>query len=699
MRLAKSLLLVAAAISMVSFAAGPFASDTEDLDGDIISSQDIKVNYTSSGEGDKLFVIPPGDGSGEERADLSQDSGDKDSLDVSLTSGDGSYELRIRNVSNNSNLIDGPVNLDLDTQPPSDPSLISPESPTSDDRPDIEIELSDQSSLDQSTVEFSFEDSPTDYDGGIESVSVQDGSVVGEPDSDLEPGTYSLSLSVNDSAGNRFSGSDVASFEYDGSYDGSETADFSPTGIVSGDQQNVFLEVTPETDDDFEDQNLRGGCYESDDLDDRYDSLEEFDAGDSNAEFSCEIDLDEYQSQDTIYIDFLDEAGNRLSDSEDPIETSFEIDSGPPIVGGLQIENSAENGVVSSNPQISFDVEEETSDVEEVVYYYDDEDPSQGSQLDYESDLYTLEPPMSPGNHEVHVAAKDDLQDEDGDSVWGYGPPDEEEFEYRPDADPSLGVSVPENVSVTSNQTLEVQVTLTNEGLVESNTTTLTLSSPLFSRETELGPVEPSSSVENTFRVSNSSLETGDYTAYVAAGEDNKTVNLLVLPTSSQKQEIEVAANRFLSRLSNASSQYASVKDSLKPGKRRVLNRRLGALNSSAEDIRTGLNRSNYVDLTGSLDNSTDALRSFSSNVTSENQRIKDRSFKNRLLILGGAIGMVILVAAVLLTFSSRFSFNPSRIFASDLNIDKPSDLWARLRSIFEDEDESEEFDWDGFED
>lgn len=699
MKTAKSMLLVIMMIPMISLAAGSFTSDTENLDGETITSQDIKINYTSTGPGDKLFVVPPGGSSGEERATLSQDTGNKNSLDVSLGSGDGSYELRIRNVSNDDNVIDGPVELNLDTQPPSDPNLVSPENPTSDDRPDIEIELSDESSLDQSTAELGFESSPDDYDGSIDSVSVQDSAVVGEPDSDLEPGTYSLSLTVNDSAGNRFSENEVASFEYDGSYDGSETADFSPTGIVPGDQETVFLEVTPETDDDFEDQDLRGGCYKSDDLDDRYDSLEEFDAGDSDAEFSCEIELDEYQSQDTIYIDFLDEAGNRLSDSEDPVETSFEVDSGPPIVDDLQIENSAGNNVVSSDPRISFDVEEETSDIEEVVYYYGDEEPSQGNQLDYQSDVYSLEPPISPGNYEVHVAAKDDLQDEDGDSVWGYGPSDEEEFEYRPGADPNLEISVPENLSVVSNQTLELEVSLVNDGLVESDATTVRLSSPLFSEETELGPVEPSSSIENTFRVTNSSLETGAYTAYVTAGDDNETINLLVMPTSSQKQEIESAATRFLSQLSNTSSKYSSLRNSLSPGKREALDRRLTSLNSSAEDIRTGLNKSNYVELTGSLEDSTDALSSFSSNVSSENQRIQDRSFRNKLLILGGAVGLVILVAAVFFTFSSRFSLNASRIFDSDLDIEKPSDLWNRLRSVFEDEEESEEFDWDGFED
>lgn len=601
-------------------------------------------------------------------------------LDFSAGTGNyGSYDLTVNTSKDNSASVNNVV---LDGDEPTLDSKSPAEYTTTQD-PTVEVTVSDPTTSVNQTILNVSESDGDEVDGTFgTSLSL----------SDLSEADYDVEYSILDDVGNWNNGS--WTFTVDTSYDGDTSPSLSwsespSDGII---QMDDDIDLTAEfNDDDEEPAELT--CYDgdTDESDNEIDSDSGADQNDGNYELSCEIDEDDYEDSTVdLNLKFCDEAGN----CETSEEGEYTFDASPPSLMDLSMEVSKVNGGFP----VTFSVSD-ASGVTELNYFFDNEgvDTGNGEETNITESTEEADIDVSgleAGEHTLYVEVKDNAgRWSDAEAV---------DFEYLPNAEPTVSISPPDSFSVTAGESNSFDVTVENTGELLISTLEVEFSSDVSSDTSSATDLAPGDSDSLTFSVSTKEEDMGSYSGTVSAGNfSSASFNMEIKANEEQRSSLEEKLSNYKSKLESLKSNFTGLKeDGLSEERRQKLQSRIDTFEQKVESAESAKSNDKYYEVSSSLQNVESDYQTASQTYSEveEQHQIAERNkiimiFFGLIVLAGGGIGAYIYQ-------SEEHELNLDKLVDSDFDLSSLEGVKSRIKTAFSNaESEAEEFEWDGFKD
>jgi len=651
----------------------PVAVNISDSDGDNNGSYDIY--YKQSEESNWSDASPSN----------VNDDGVNTTFDWDTTNLDGDYTLNVTNSSSYTDTITRNFTVDntaptVDSFTPSDGTFTGGSSGNGDD-----IDISYSSSDSDAGVEFENisidgEDN-NDTSNSLSSVSLSDGS-------------YTVNYWANDSVGNVASGS--WSFKVDTSYDGDE----SPSVDIEG-EDNGVVDYNEDTDIDVDFESAdstsdtTATCVVGGD---NIDSNTFSSASSGNNELTCTLDDsddDYYDTTATVEVEIEDEADN--SKTYEYGDVVFDAEA--PTVS--ELESSTGLDTFNDDFDVEYSAFDDASSVDGAEYYFDDStntgDGTSVSDGEFTADLSDLE----SGSHTLYVRAQDEA------SRWSN--PEAFNFEYYPDRDPEVSLSVSTSVNVTAGESTEFDVKLENTGDFYIESVNLNIESDLISENETVSGLEPGDSITKSFQAETSEEDIGEYSVDVSTEgpESSDGFDLRVRANEDQKQDIESTLSEYEDKLESLQANISELEGSISEEQSTKLSSNMSDFKSNIEEAREAVEADRYYKANSDLNN-IDSDFSKAKN-TYENVRDEYQSNRRLKMILGGFAFLIFggLGAIFVLNREDIIDIdehvNELGETAGDLDTDTEGiglgAVKEKLSEILDREPDAEEFEWDGFKD
>ena len=525
----------------------------------------------------------------------------------------------------------------LDKGGPDSFQLIEPDEFTSDENPNVEVEVTDDYSGVQN-ISVNVEDSNNDQVDSTEC----DSTTTCELDvSDLSNGeTYDVEISSYDKVGNQ--NSDSLSFTVDTEYDGDSNPEFWVEKEGDEVEDDYFdFEDDVELVADFGDADSESDTTVSCMIEGEEIDTFTVDAGDddpSESSTTCDIDYDEdepyYDTNAEIYLEMEDQAGN--SDESDTQELGF--DAGAPSFS--EFEASSGIAVFNSDFEMSYEAFDSVSGIDYIDYSIGDGDEV---QLDQSSGSFTADTSgLEQGTFEVQAQAVDNVGKVSDERTF--------EFDFYPDEVPEMNLDGETELNVTSGseETLELELSNTGRLLVPGGEVTGSVD---FVESASYGDLAPSetNTLEIVFSPENG---IGDYNVNLEASsvEASHQVEVLVRANEEKQSEIDSSVSEYRSQFDDLNSRAESLRPSLNQDRTSRLNEDYEAFESQLNEAEQAIEEGRYYDadeVLSDLDSSSQTAESTFETVKSEHETAQ----RNRyiiagmffvLLLIGGGAGFIL---------------------------------------------------------
>lgn len=336
---------------------------------------------------------------------------------------------------------------------------------------------------------------------------------------------FILDVTATDGVGHTFD--DSFSYTYDDSFEADEP-EFSVSGADDEDDVHVTDDVEVDVtvgNVDEETSDVRVSCFVDGE------ELDQTDWDDSE-DFSCDLPEDDIEDGDAdVSVEACDRAGN--CDSSD--ERSFTFDSTPPVMDSFS--TVQEYTKFGGSFDVEFEAEDSDSGLQSAEYFFSTAVlPGEGNDVELDGDSeFTVEESSFPNDDTEQTVYMRVMND-----VGQWSDYQEIDFEYYPDAEPSVSVSAPENFSVTAGSSKEFEVTVENTGTLMIGSVNVSVSSDLFTDSSEITDLRDSSKTA-VFDISPNETEIGEYTLDVETDGpvDSTSTSLVVEANNDQQQEVE----------------------------------------------------------------------------------------------------------------------------------------------------------------
>jgi|APHM01.1.fsa_nt_gi hypothetical protein len=680
---------------------------TSPENGQVVNGTELQIDVTDVAGGTYDLWIDSSTG----ELQLNDDRNDTSSnVTYSFSNyGTGTYNI----VANDSSAGTGDIedfSLDVDTSGPSlddSETFPSPDQSISDERPDIELRFDDSpAGVDGDSVDASFQDSDIDLDRTDETDG-DDGGATFEPDEDLSSEeSYTVGWGAEDSVGN--SGAGEFDFTVDSGYNGPTDVSLEPEdgNVIGLDDDEFQLDVTVDENDDG-DTEIEVGCYQDSDFDDEYDTGTIDDSGDNDEDdrtFTCDIDVSEYDGGDTIYIGLADQAGNRYSDDNDEITASYEIDTRSPVVQSLEFASTdVEDPTFSSDFDVSVEVNDDTESTSRVEYYFDSStDDGDGTALEWDGDGdYTVDTSdLDGGSQTLYLRARDSVDDDDGDAFHGYSDAETLDFGFDSDASRSISLRTPDNITVTAGESGTLDVTAANAGGVFISEFNISVSG-FFSAQETVEQLRSGAEDEVNFEFDTSESDLGSASATLDADgfDASKEIAIDVEPNQEQRSNVESKLERYSNELEYLRSNYTELKSKVSGARESNLTSRFTEYESLVQDTRSAVESDNYAEAQEILSDAQPRLETSQNSISDTQSFVKSRNQRNTIIM--AAVGLLAVVGAGVggFIYSERYGLDIKQALDSDIPTTSVDGLKSRVKTIFTDEEDADEFEWSGFED
>ncbi|PSG99462.1 MAG: hypothetical protein BRC29_05080 [Nanohaloarchaea archaeon SW_7_43_1] len=647
-------------------------------DGEIFDSNNIILNVS---EGDDSYVDFWVKGEQEANYTLGDNVTDEYKGYYNYTldeEGDGTYDILANNSANEENR----TGIIFDSQTPN----LDDNSPTgiTGDSPTVDIQVSDTG---DSGVNYSYINVTDPGGNDVDSKKGTSLSLSG-----LNSGDYTVDYTIVDNAGNTESGS--WSFTVDTSYDGDEN----PSVDIEG-EDNSVVDYDEDTDIDVD----FGSADSTSDTTatcvvggDDIDSNTFNSASSGSNELTCTLDDsddDYYDTTATVKVEIEDEAGN--SKTYEYGDVAFDAEK--PTVS--ELDSSTGLNTFNDNFDVEYSAFDDASSVDGAEYYFDvgtnTGDGTSVSDGDFTADLSDLE----SGSHTLYIRAQDEA------SRWSST--ETFNFEYYPDRDPEVSLTVPTSVNVTSGESTEFDVSLENTGDFYIEAVNLNIESDLISENETVSGLEPGDSITKGFEVETSEEDIGEYSVDVSTKgpESSEDFDLRVEANEDQQQDIESTLSEYEEKLESLQANVSELEGSISEEQSKELSSNMSDFKSNVEGAREAVEAGEYYKANSDL-SSVDSDFS-KAKTTYENVRDDYQSSRRLKMILGG------FAALIFVGLGSIFVLNREDIIDVDEHIEKLEetaddtdaegiDLGAikeKLSEILNNDPDAEEFEWDGFKD
>lgn len=586
----------------------------------------------------------------------------------------------------------------------------SPGESISEEQPTIKLRLDDSpAGVDASTVNI---DSLQDSAGNSINFNELDDSSINNGDNfeiteDLSSEeTYTVDWSASDTVGN--TSSNQFDFTVDNSYNGPASVSLAPEdGKVVGVDDNEFqLDVTVNQNNDG-DTKIDVGCYKDSDFDNAYDTRTIDDTGDSDKKdrtFTCDIDVGEYSSGDTIYIGLADQAGNRYSDSNDAITASYEIDTGSPVVQPLEFASTdVSNPTFSGDFNVSVEVDDDTESTSRVEYYFDtDTGSGDGTALEWDGDGdYTIDTSdLESGSHTLYIRARDSVDDDNGDPFYGYSYAKTLDFSFNPNASQSIDLQATDNITVTAGESGTLDATAENTGGVFISEFNVSVSGFFSGQETvETLRSGAQEEVSFEFNTSESDLGSASVTLEADGFDASKDVAIDIEANQKQRSSVNSKLQRYSNELESLRSNYTELKSKVSGARESNLTSQFNKYKSLIQNVRSAVESNNYAEAQELLSDAQTRLEASKGAVSDTQSFVKSRNQRNTIIM--AVIGLLAVVGIGIggFIYSERYGLDIKQALDSDIPTTSIDGLKSRVKTIFTDEEDADEFEWSGFED
>jgi len=556
---------------------------------------------------------------------------------------------------------------------------------------DIEATFTDElSKLQNATLEFL-------DDGDREDIVYLDENDTEEEtlelDVDLSDGDdYKIYANATDMVGNNDSESEEFTVTED--LEASTSVDLDPEGGLFTveefeDDYNEQVEITVDEEEDaVTDKEI--ACYD-DSSGDQLDSDGDEDIQNSDGEFECEIDMGDYGGSTVdFYVEICDMAGNC---DETSIE-EYSFDEDPPEV--FDLDSSTGHDIFNDDFEAEFESFDDVSGTERAEYFFSLSNEGDGEQFsaDEGENSFTVETSdLDTGENTLYLRTRDEVD------RWG----DSEtfEFEYLPDESPEIEIETSQNISVTSGESKNFQITVRNVGdIIVQESVFEAVSEGVVDEEEELPEigVNDSTTFDITFDTEEEDL--GEHQLEMSTDNPSKTVEipLYVTANEEQRQEIDGYFSEYDNELNALEENITDLKDQgLSEEREQELESTFTNLEQQLNEIEQSIESGEYYNVDGSVASLGSELDSAQVEFTEiEEQHYSDRRTR-RVIALFAFMFLGSLGAVGFFAYSEDYDLDVNKYYDSDIDIPTPEDIVVKIESIIKDEEEAEQFEWDGF--
>lgn len=463
--------------------------------------------------------------------------------------------------------------------------------------------------------------------------------------------TYDVNATAYDEVGNK--GTDTSmGFTVDTSYDGDTSPSISvedeDNGVVNFDENK---EMYVDFDSADSESDTTATCFVEDE-EVGSDSFGSADSGDD--EVTCDIDLDEdmdyYDTEAEVYVEMEDEAGN--SETSDSENIAFDVNA--PYVS---MDSVAGVSAFNDNFDMSLDVSDSATSAEYIEYFFDDASTSyeDGTDIsDFDSGEFEVDASgLDTGNHTLYVRAEDE--------AGHWSDPESFDFEYLPDQDPEVSLSVPENVSVEAGSSDSFEVELENTGEFFIEELPVDVSSDIYSESDSVADFEPGVSVTLTFDVSPAEEDIGKYDLEVSSDEPStsESFELLVEANEDQKEDINSTFQNYSQKLESLQENVTALKSNgLSEERNQRLDSNFSSFKDKVEEAESAVESGDYY-------KADEVLSSIEEDYTSAQQtystvKEEEKKAQTRQTILMVLLGLFVIVSVCIgyVAYSDRYDLD-----------------------------------------
>jgi chromosome segregation ATPase len=204
-----------------------------------------------------------------------------------------------------------------------------------------------------------------------------------------------------------------------------------------------------------------------------------------------------------------------------------------------------------------------------------------------------------------------------------------------------------------------------------------------------------------TFDFNTSESDLGSHTATIEAEgfSTSKEIGIDVIANQEQRSSVETKLDRFSTELESLRSNYTEVKQKVSGDRESNLTSEFNEYESVVEEARTAVQSDNYADAKETLNSAQSKLEASEKSVSSNKEFVQSRNQRNTLII--GVVAVLVLLTAGVggFIYSERYEVDIGQAVKSDIPVSSLSGLKDRIKTIFTDEEDADEFEWSGFED
>ncbi len=373
---------------------------------------------------------------------------------------------------------------------------------------------------------------------------------------DLDTNTdFVLTMDAEDNVGNSLeSGEDSKTFTYDSSYeadspeiDGFDVEVENGVASVNGD---VDVDVNvPNIDDETSDA-MQVECIVDGDTVDTTD-------WESSNDFECELPIDEIENQE---VDVEARACDRVNHCEKSSIRTVTFDASDPEVERL--ETVQDYKVFGDDFKVEYEASDEATSIENVEYFFSSAfTEGEGYEANTVDGSFTVDTSKLNGDSNERTLYIR-VQDESGrwsqlEEVSQVG------FEYYPEAQPTVSLDAPSNITLVSGQSKDLEVDVENPGKLRLGNLTISLESEITDSSENVEGIEGGETVDISFSMSPNESHLGASKAEISSDGplDSETVNILVNANEDQKKIVSRKIENYSTKLENMKSNISELRN------------------------------------------------------------------------------------------------------------------------------------------
>jgi hypothetical protein len=440
-----------------------------------------------------------------------------------------------------------------------------------------------------------------------------------------------LTLEATDQVGNPDSSN--PSLTFDNSFE-ADTPEFSveenEDGVVALDGE-VNVDVTVDNIDEETSDQVKVKCLiDSDEL-----NSEWYDSDDSD--YSCELSEDEVEDETVeVSVEVCDQAGNCEKSDEEEIT----FDGSDPVMESFS--TVQEYKVFGDDFNVEYDASDSATDIANVEYFFSTAAlPGEGNEADVEDQEFKVETSLLSEDSNQHTVYMR-VQDEAG--RWSdYSSVD---FEYYPNANPSVSLSVPENFSMTAGQSRGFDAVAENTGKLMIGSVNVSFSSDLFEGDKTVEDLEGDESRNVEFVLEPKRSQIGEWSVEVSTSGpvDSASTTVLVEANSEQRNTVDEKIENYSALLEDLKSNVSSLKkDGLNEELEESMNSGVSSFRETVESAQEYVDQKNYYRAFTTLENVenqySEASQTFEQ--VSEKHKINERNSMIMMVLAGLALILV----------------------------------------------------------